>query len=462
MAVPARTLGALRLHVRESIIARTVQLPVQLFIHTQGVSSAFLLIAAVIALVWANSPWSASYYHIWHIELTLSGLRLPIHAWINDAMMALFFFLVGMEIKQEIVRGELSDIRRAALPIFAGLGGMVVPARLFILLNHGRPGAHGWGVPMATDIAFSLGILALVKGVPAELKVFLLSLAIADDIGAIAVIAIFYTDTLSPHYLLIAFFILAIIFLCHKIGFGRQIFYTVLGFAFWLAILRSGIHATIAGVILGFMVPVRSSVSLESFDEVGRAMLTEFHEARKQGESSRAGRVLGALEYLLQNTESPADRITRKLHDWIAFLVLPLFALSNAGVTFSLATWKSLLANPLAWGILLGLLIGKPLGVIGASWLAVKIKLAQLPHSVRWSHIAGIGILAGIGFTVSLFISALAFGDQDQLDAAKTAILAASLIAGISGYSFLTRNTRVPSINGGFIGSESRPEHREP
>ena len=437
MTVPARTLGALKLHVRESLVARTVQLPVQQFIHTQGVSSAFLLIAAIAALVWANSPWSHSYYHIWHIELTLSGLRLPVHIWINDAMMALFFFLVGMEIKQEIVRGELSDFRRAALPICAGLGGMVIPAVIYAALNHGRPSAHGWGVPMATDIAFSLGVLALVKGIPPELKIFLLSLAIADDLGAIGVIAIFYTEELHLQYLVIAFLLLLIILLCRKIGFGRQIFYAALGFCFWVAILRSGVHATIAGVILGFIMPITSTVSLDQFDELGSEMFAEFHEARADGDTARANRVLGAMEYLLQNTESPADRVTRKLHDWIAFLVLPLFALSNAGVTFSLATWTSLLHSPLAWGVLLGLLVGKPLGVVCTCWLAVKVKIAQLPKSVTWIHITGVGVLAGIGFTVSLFISALAFDDAAQLDAAKTAILVASLAAGISGYLIL-------------------------
>lgn len=442
MTVPARTLGALKLHVRESLIARTVQLPVQQFIHTQGVSSAFLLIAAIAALVWANSPWSASYYHIWHVELRLSGLRLPLHIWINDAMMALFFFLVGMEIKQEVVRGELSDFRRAALPICAGLGGMVAPAIIYAVLNHGRSSAHGWGVPMATDIAFSLGVLALIKGMPSELKIFLLSLAIADDLGAIGVIAIFYTDELHLQYLLIAFLLLLIILLCRKIGFGRQIFYAALGFCFWVAILRSGIHATIAGVILGFIVPISSTVSLDQFEEVGRGMFAEFLEARADGDTAHANRVLGAMEYLLQNTESPADRVTRKLHDWIAFLVLPLFALSNAGVTFSIATWSTLLRSPLAWGVLLGLLIGKPLGIVCTCWLAVKVKIAQLPHSVTWMHIAGVGVLAGIGFTVSLFISALAFDDPAQLDAAKTAILVASLVAGVLGYLLLKRTAK--------------------
>lgn len=448
MAVPERTYGALKLHVRESLIARTVQLPIQKFIHTQGVSSAFLLVAAIIALVWANSPWSASYYHIWHIELSLSGLSLPIHAWINDAMMALFFFLVGMEIKQEIVQGELSDLRRAALPVCGGLGGMIVPALVFSLFNHGRPGAHGWGVPMATDIAFSLGVLTLVKGVPSELKIFLLSLAIADDIGAIAVIAIFYTDELRLESLLIAALILAVILLCRKIGFGRQILYAALGFGFWLAILRSGIHATIAGVILGFLMPVRATTSLEDFGELSQEMTGKFRDAMAAGDKPRAKRTLGAMEYLIERTESPADRITRKLHDWIAFLVLPLFALSNAGVTFSAATFSGMLRNPIAWGVLFGLVLGKPIGVFAVSWLAVKLRLASLPGSVSWMQIAGVGVLAGIGFTVSLFISALAFNDPTQLDAAKTAILLASLIAGVAGYLLLTRVSQQSAIPG--------------
>src|SRR5262249_41676066 len=200
----------------------------------------FRVVAAVAAVIWANSPWSASYEHIWHLELRFTRLTLPIHVWINDAMMALFFFLVGMEIKQEVVNGELSDLRRASLPICAAVGGMIAPALIYTVLNHGRPGVHGWGIPMATDIAFSLGVLALVKGIPSELKIFLLSLAIADDIGAIVVIAIFYTETLHLQYLVIAALLLAVIFLCRKIGFGKQIFYALLGFGFWLAILRSG------------------------------------------------------------------------------------------------------------------------------------------------------------------------------------------------------------------------------
>jgi NhaA family Na+:H+ antiporter len=353
-----------------------------------------------------------------------------------------------MEVKQEIVNGELADMRRAALPVAAGIGGMVVPALMFVLLNHGKPGAHGWGVPMATDIAFSLGVLAVVKGIPAELKVFLLSLAIADDIGAIAVIALFYTETLHFDQLFIGVLLLGLILLCRRLGIDRQIIYVVLGFAFWLAVLRSGLHATIAGMILGMIVPVRSRVPLDTFGEVCSETLEQFRKAFASGDKALANRHLGAMEYLIANSESPADRATRKLHDWIAFLVLPIFALSNAGVTFSLSTWQSLLHSSVAWGVLLGLLVGKPLGVFSACWIAVKLKIAQLPKTVRWNHVAGIGALAGIGFTVSLFIGALAFDDLEMLDAAKTAILLGSLLAGISGYLLLSRLTK-PEVEPG-------------
>ena len=446
MAVPERTLGALKLHMRESLIARTLQLPVQEFIHTQGVSSAFLLIAAVAALVWANSPWRDAYYHAWHIQITLSGLSLPAHAWINDAMMALFFFLVGMEIKREIVHGELSDLRRAALPVIAGLGGMVAPALLYLMFNFGRASSHGWGVPMATDIAFSLGVLALIPRVPPELKVFLLSLAIADDIGAITVIAVFYTQRLHSEYLLLALALIGVILVCRKVGISRPILYTALGFGVWFCVLRSGVHATIAGVVLGFLVPVRSRVSLDAFRDLGAVTMEEFREAQAAGDTARANRVLGALEYLVWQTESPADRVTRKLHDWIAFLVLPLFALANAGVSFSAGTWNLLLHSPVTWGVAIGLFFGKPLGILTACWLTVKLGIARLPNSVTWRQIAGVAVLAGIGFTVSLFIAGLAFPDQAHLDAAKAAVLLTSLFAGMAGYLFLrSAMSAVPS-----------------
>ena len=255
------------------------------------------------------------------MELALSGLRLPIHAWINDALMAVFFFLVGMEVKHEIVHGELRELRRATLPIFGALGGMVVPALLFLLLNHGHEGQHGWGVPMATDIAFSLGVLALVKGIPSELKIFLLSLAIADDIGAILVIAFFYTDSLDLKAVATALVLLAFILLLRKLGISQPVLYFVLGIGVWAATLRSGVHATIAGVVLGFIVPTTAALSLDQFQEIGSGMVKRFREALHKGDLESAQSLLGSFEALVHYTEAPSERLTRRLNDWVSFLV---------------------------------------------------------------------------------------------------------------------------------------------
>src|ERR1017187_1702811 len=339
-----------------------------------------------------------------------------------------------MEIKHEIVHGELADMRRAALPIFGALGGMIVPALLYMALNVGHAGQHGWGVPMATDIAFSLGVLGMVKGVPQDLKIFLLTLAIADDIGAIAVIAVFYTDSLNPQSLFVGLILLALIFVLRKVGISQPVLYFVLGVGFWVAILRSGIHATIAGVILGFMVPTTATLSLREFQELGTGIVERFRRALAHGDEKTAKNLLGSIEQLVHGTESPSELLTRKLNDWVSFLVLPLFALANAGVTFSGGTWRGSLTSRIAWGILLGLVVGKPLGIIGFASLAVRSRLAQIPNGVTWRQLSAVGILAGIGFTVSIFISSLAFDDASHLLEAKTGVLAASLLAGVLGY----------------------------
>ncbi len=444
MGIPPRTYGALQIKLRESIVTRAVVLPIQRFIHIQGISSIFLLGAAVAALVWANSPWQESYHHVWEMNLTVSRIELPVHAWINDALMAIFFFLVGVEIKHEIVHGELSDPRQAALPIFGALGGMIVPALVYVAFNRGTPAAHGWGIPMATDIAFSLGVLGMIKGVPSELKVFLLTLAIADDIGAIAVIAFFYTDQVHVRGLVVAFLLLVIIGLLLKLGVSRPILYFVLGVAVWVAVLRSGVHATIAGVILGFMVPSSSVLSLKDFDEFSADVVSRYREARAAGDEQTAKSLLGAFEQLVAGTESASERLTRQLNDWVSFLVLPLFALSNAGVTFAGGAWRELLNSHITWGVLLGLIAGKPFGIFGFTWLAVRLKIADLSHRVTWLQIAAVGMLGGIGFTVSIFISSLAFKDPSHLIDAKTAVLLASLIAGLVGY-FALRHELPPA-----------------
>ena len=439
MGIPPRTFGALQVKLRESLVTRALVLPIQQFIHTQGISSIFLLAAAITALVWANSPWHDSYHHLWEMELSLSKLQLPIHAWINDALMAIFFFLVGMEIKHEIVHGELADVRRAALPVFAALGGMIVPALLFLALNHGHEGQHGWGIPMATDIAFSLGVLGMVRGIPGELKVFLLTLAIADDIGAIAVIALFYSGSLDISSLIIGLFLLGLILLLLKLGVSQPVLYFVLGTGFWVMILRSGIHATIAGVILGFVVPTTAPLSLEQFQDVASRAAVQFRQAMGAGDLKAAKNLLGSLELMVLSTESPAERLTRQLNDWVSFIVLPLFALANAGVTFSGGVWNELLTSRIAWGIVVGLVVGKLAGIVAFSRLAVRWGWAQLPNGVTWRQISAVALLAGIGFTVSIFISSLAFDDAMHLVEAKTAVLMASMAAGALGY-FALRN----------------------
>jgi len=418
-------------------VTRAVVIPIQQFIHIQGISSVLLLAAAIAALIWANSPWHDSYHHVWEMDLTISHLRLSIHQWVNDALMAIFFFLVGMEIKHEIMHGELADMRRAALPIFAALGGMIVPALLYALLNHGRDGQPGWGISMATDIAFSLGVLEIMKGVPPELKIFLLTLAIVDDIGAIAVIAIFYSGSLDVSALIVGLVLLGLILVILRVGISQPILYVVLAVGFWLAILRSGIHATIAGVVLGFVVPTTASLSLKEFEEVGSTMVARFREAFVNGDEKTAKHLLGSFEVLVQSTEPVSERLTRQLNDWVSFLVLPLFALANAGVTFSggiAHELLTLLTSRIAWGILVGLVLGKPLGILGLSKLAVGLRLAELPSAVNWRQIGAVGMLAGIGFTVSIFISSLAFENDSYVAQAETAVLAASVVAGVLGY----------------------------
>lgn len=451
MGIPQRTLGALQVKLRESLITRTLVLPIQEFIHIQGISSILLLLAAIAALVWANSPWHDSYHHVWELELTLSSLKLPVHSWINDALMAIFFFLVGMEIKHEIVHGELADIRKASLPIVGALGGMIVPALLFVAVNYGGPGAHGWGIPMATDIAFSLGVLGMVKGIPSELKIFLLTLAIADDIGAIMVIAFFYTRSLVAQPLFVAAFILLVMYVLRRLGVSRAMVYVVLGCMFWVAVLRSGIHATIAGVILGFLVPTTPRLSLQEFQEIGTDMMQSFRDAREHGDTATANRLLGSFDHLLHATEAEAERATRKLNDWVSFIVLPLFALANAGVDFSGVSASDLLASRIAWGVLLGLVMGKPIGIVGFSKLAMKLGLARLPNSITWLHMWAVGMLAGIGFAVSIFISSLAFDEPTHLMQAKTAVLEASLVAGVAGFFVLRHAAKAegPSESGG-------------
>ena len=328
----------------------------------------------------------------------------------------------------------------------AALGGMAGPALVYFALNIGTEGARGWGIPMATDIAFALGVLGLLgKSIPGQLRVFLLALAIVDDLGAILVIAVFYTEQIVPGALGAGAVLLAVIMLMKSLGIRSSMAYVIPGFLFWLAILKSGVHATLAGVILGIMTPSRHYYDDQTTLATGRSLLDRFERAVGRDDHNDAEATLGQLEELVVGTESPLERLERKVHPWTAFIVLPFFALVNAGVVMSPAGLVAAATSPVAQGIVAGLIVGKLTGILGASWLAVKMGVATLPEGVRWSHIAGVSLLAGIGFTVSLFITELAFSDPEVINAAKVGILIASAAAGAGGFLILKVASRKPA-----------------
>jgi Na+:H+ antiporter, NhaA family len=386
--------------------------PFQRFFSTNVSGGLLLLAAAAVALVWANSPWAEAYHHLWNTPFSVGtptfSLALPLHAWVNDGLMAIFFFLVGLEIKREVLVGELSTRRSAALPVAAALGGMLVPALLFASVNVGRPGAAGWGVPMATDIAFALGILALLGNrVPSSLRVFLAALAIADDLGAVLVIAFFYTSAIDWSALGAAGVVLLVLIGLNRAGARRPATYALVGAVLWFFMLKSGIHATIAGVLLALTVPARTRMSEDDF--------------------------LGSAADAAQ---SPLQQMEHALHGVVAFVIMPIFALANAGV--SLGTDLGAAAtDPIAIGVTLGLLLGKPIGITLASLLAIRSGAADWPSGASWGHVHGAAWLGGIGFTMSLFIAGLAFTSAAQLDVAKLAVLGASTLAGVVGYTLL-------------------------
>jgi NhaA family Na+:H+ antiporter len=428
-------------------MARDLHLPVQEFLRTEGIGSAVLLGAAVLALVIANSPASDAFHAFWDTKVTLDlavvEISKSLHHWVNDGLMALFFFVVGLEIKRELLHGHLSDRRKAALPIFAAVGGMAGPALIYFALNAGGEAVRGWGIPMATDIAFAVGVLGLLgRGLPAQLRVFLLALAIVDDLGAILVIALFYTEQITLGWLGVGALVLGGMVLLRLLGVRSSAAYLVPGFAFWVAILESGIHATIAGVILGLLTPASRDYDTGTALTEGRSLLGRLEQAIGTGDHDETEGTLGQLEALVVETESPLERLERKIHPWTAIVVLPLFALVNAGVAVSPDAMAAALVSPIALGIAGGLLVGKLLGIVGASWLAVRMRVAVLPDGVAWGHIVGVSLLAGIGFTVSLFITELAFADPAMIDAAKLAILVTSAVAGGTGFLVLKRVAR--------------------
>ena len=411
-------------------LARRVARPMQRFFHLQVGGGIMMVGAVVLALVWANSPWRGSYHDLLesHTRVELGGLVVldkPLGEWINDALMVLFFFVVGLEIKLELVVGHLRKPAAAALPAIAAVGGMAVPAALYAAFNAGGEGSAGWGIPMATDIAFAVGVVALLgRGVPVSLKVFLLTLAIVDDIGAIVIIAIFYTDGLSMAWLAVAAGILILLVLMRLGRVWYTPVYLVVGMVFWFALYRSGVHATIAGVIMGLLAPARPLLGRTGFAEGPMGM---FSERVLSAEDARR------LSFEARERVAVADRLADWLHPWTSFLIIPVFALANAGVEVSRDSVDQALSSPVTVGIAVGLVVGKTVGVSLFTWLAVRFAGCRLPEDATWTKVVGVGALAGIGFTVSLFITNLAFTPEHVISQATIGILAASTIAAVVG-----------------------------
>jgi len=411
------------------------------FVHSQVTGSALLLVCTAAALALANSRWAATYFGLLYTKSGVSwgsaSFALSVQLWINDLLMVVFFFVVGLEIKRELVVGQLSSAKRATLPVMAALGGMVVPALLYSYFNAGGAGAPGWGIPMATDIAFALGVLSLFGArVPVGLKVFLTALAIVDDLGAVLVIAIFYTAQINALALAAAAIGLALIALANRKGLRHPLIYVVLALCVWAGVLGSGVHATVAGVLVALLVPVRAGRDPQALLDVAHARLVELRSSRLTPESMIEDRSqLDAISdiYRASGEMRPVGLVLEEMfHPFVAFAILPLFAFFNAGVAIdgSLADGRR---DPVTLGIIVGLVLGKQIGITLFSWVAVRSKRADLPDGVTWSQIYGGACLAGIGFTMSLFVTELAFNDATILARAKVGILTASMVAALWG-----------------------------
>lgn len=430
----------------EKIIA-----PVNRFIDLEYTSGIVLLISVVVAILWANSS-PTSYHHLWEIKLTAgfgkSILSQPLHIWINDGLMAIFFFVIGLELKREFMDGELSSFRKASLPMGAALGGMIVPALIYLLINYGSPSDRGWGIPMATDIAFALALLSMAgKHIPTSIKVFLSALAVADDLGAVLVIAFFYTASVNLTSLGIAgLFFLALI-IGNKLGIRNSAFYLIIGICVWLGFLFSGVHATIAGVLVAFTIPAATRINEEVYSSNLKKLTQEF-EQEIPGNSTLTTpaqhQTIQHVKNLSMAAETPLQKIEHGLHPWVAFVIMPLFALSNAGIIIGPDFFSSII-NPVSIGVTLGLVFGKFIGIMFFTWLMIKIGIGSLPEGSNWRHIIGVALLGGIGFTMSLFISGLAFKNQEFVDQAKYGILIASILAGILGSLVLRSSKEIQS-----------------
>ncbi len=425
------------------------------FINEEAYGGIMLIIATIAALYWANSSFYDSYHHVWHeykVGFVWGDIDMvaSLHHWINDGLMALFFFVVGLEIKREVMGGELSSFKKASLPIAAAVGGMLLPASFYAIAVINYPEyINGWGIPMATDIAFALGLLAMLGNrVPLNLKIFLTALAIADDLGAVLVIAVFYTESIDYNELLYAGICLVILIAANLSGIRRTIFYAIIGFAgVWIAFVYSGVHATIAGVLIALTIPARTKISEQSYIRKLTKYLNKFKQEESDENSTlltkKQVHVISEIQDLNDQAHTPLQKLEHTLHPVTAYFILPVFALSNAGVHID-GKVIDMLTHPISIGIICGLVLGKFIGISLFSRLLVKFKIASLPEGVTWNQIYGVAFLAGIGFTMSMFISDLAFKDESFKQIAKVGIMTASLISAIIGMIWLGLTSKKP------------------
>jgi len=429
------------------LVADQIFRPTQRFFRKEAASSILLIAATIAALIWANSDIGETYHSFWHTEVSFGFGNFHISKtfvhWINDGLMSLFFFIVGLEIKREILVGELATPKKALLPVFAALGGMIVPALIYSTLNAGSPAIKGWGVPVATDIAFALGAVAVFgQRLPVGLRIFLAAFAIADDLGAVLIIAIFYTKEIVWSYLIICLFLIFGLAVANFLWIRQTLIYAILGLAIWFFVLGSGVHPTIAGVIVSLFVPARGKYDTDHFLQNVKQITEKFEcEEQSCGYSILLNQehmhAVQSLELACHDVETPLQRLMHALHPWVAFLILPFFAFGNTGLIFHGIVFSEAISNPEILGIIFGLFFGKPIGIMLFSYISVRTGAASLPQEVSWSHIFGGAILGGIGFTMSLFFADLSFPDPQMLDYARIAILTGSILSASAGITYL-------------------------
>lgn len=421
--------------------------PLDEFIHRQTTSAILLMLCAVAALYLANSSWSTAYHHFLKLPFTIGlpdfNLTKSIHHWINDGLMALFFFVIGLELKREILVGELAEAKQAVFPIIAAIGGMLVPVLIYISINPEGHTLDGWGIPMATDIAFALGALALLGSrVPKNLLMFLVALAIVDDLGAVMVIAIFYTETINITALIIAAALVGLLITLNLGGIRRPLPYVLLGLVLWVAMLKSGVHATLAGIFLAFTIPMRAKYDASRFLLQINDMVTQIKQAFQREENIVKNHELrGKVQALGKGVElvqAPAQILEHSMHLPSAYIIIPIFSLANAGIPIEWSSIDTIITHPVSIGITLGLVLGKLIGIAGFTWVAVKLGITSLPKNLNFKHIIGVALMGGIGFTMSIFIAELGFAHSaEDLLMAKTGVLIASVIAGVTGFTWL-------------------------